>query len=94
MELNAEYRKTNVPLGDGTLVYAISFCPWQENTIGVVILYDPRCNRKPLNDAVDAQRRCVETVSKRHGWDSWVRVKEVLTQFPESKPSGESSGAK
>jgi hypothetical protein len=57
-----------------------TIAPQQEgnDTILIYVSYRPTVDRKKMNETIDVYRMIIGTIVKRHGWESWVRIKEEL----------------
>jgi len=46
------------------------------DTVLVFVRYQPTVNREVMNTAIEGMRREINSAAKRHGWESWVKIRE------------------
>jgi hypothetical protein len=75
VELNANFRVDSSPAS----LYTVGYIPVpNEDAIAIDIVYDPSVDRRIINTAADQARKGVAILSKRRGWESWLKIKEQI----------------
>jgi hypothetical protein len=75
VELNA-YARTHLSSETG---FSITFLPLLDaDTIMIYVLHLPNAGRAALNVAIDNARNEISRTAERHGWESWVKIKERI----------------
>ena len=74
LQLNSVFR---IPVTES--LYGLDFAAIpSEDVIEIHILFDPSVDRRIINLEMEQAKRLVATLSRSRGWDSWLKVKELV----------------
>jgi hypothetical protein len=62
-------------------LYGLTVVAGDHETILIFVRYSPNVNREIMNKSIDSAREVAQTIAKKYGWESWVKIRENIEMF-------------